>query len=592
MKISRNFALLWRTFGKYRLHLVGLVVLGFFGAALEGIGVGAAIPFLSFLIDPSALPQNPVTQGIQGLFGFLSIDFTFRFLLIFIVLLFTVRAAALAAFGYIRGRITADFLYHESKDTFGLTFAASWPFLLRQKLGGVHATLVRDVQCTGNLLTSLGQSIQSFTGFFIYLAVALNISPLMTLYTIAGGGVLLFIVRPLLASSRRAGERMAATEKQISQFITEHIIGMKSVKAAGAEARSLIGAGALLRTLRGLQIRMAFTRSLISSVFQPFVIIFIVIVFAVTYKLPGFNLISFAATLYLIQKIFTYLESGQTTLHTITEMAPYTENLSAFKAELAAHAERVVSKGKAFEFGHTIRFEDVSFAYPKGGQVLHSVSFDIKKGSTVGLIGPSGAGKTSVADLLLRLFEPVEGRIVVDGEPATHTPLSEWRSRFGYVSQEAFLLNGTIEENIRFYRPDLTREDIIRAAKQANIHDFVTSLPQGFDTVTGDRGVMLSGGQRQRVVLARALAGTPDILVLDEATSALDSESERLIQESIRNLHGHTTVFVIAHRLSTVENADTILVLERGRIAEKGSPQELLKNPDSYFARHSYRSGK
>lgn len=580
-------SVIWRTFKKYRLHLGGLVLLGFAGALFEGVGINAAVPLLSFLVDGQSTPLDGISTTIRGLFAFAGITFSFRFLLGFIVALFLARAVALAVFGYLRGWIIADFLYHETSAMLRKLFAASWPFLLQQKLGVVHTTIIRDLQRTSNLLGSVSQAIQSFSGFLIYLLVALNISPTTTLCTLAGGGLLLVVVRPFLSRTRHAGETMSETEKQLSQFITEHTIGMKSLKTAGAESRAMRAGDRMLAALRFLQIRLAFIMSLSTSLFQPFTIIFVIVLFAVTYHLPGFNLISFAATLYLIQKIFTYLESGQSSLHVISELVPYAQQTISFKHELSVHKEEKQKGQKPFVFNKAITYEGVSLSYPGAGTVLHGIDMQIEAGKTVALIGPSGGGKTSTADLLMRLFEPAEGRILLDGVPAQDIELAQWRAQFAYVSQDIFLFNGTIEDNIRFYRDELTQGDIEEAARQANIYDFIMSLPEGFKTTTGDRGVMLSGGQRQRVALARALAGKPQVLVLDEATSALDHESESLIQSSIKNLHGRVTVLIIAHRLSTVENADRIVVLERGRILEQGSPQELRATPGSYFAKHS-----
>jgi ABC-type multidrug transport system fused ATPase/permease subunit len=238
-----------------------------------------------------------------------------------------------------------------------------------------------------------------------------------------------------------------------------------------------------------------------------------------------------------------------------------------------------------FRFQRDISFKNVSFSYEEGRPILDGIDFSIRAGETVGLIGPSGSGKTSVADLLLRLFNPSAGALLLDGVLVESIALASWRARIGYVSQDVFLLNSSIEENIRFYNKSLTREDIEHAAKQANIYEFIMGLPEGFQTATGDRGVMLSGGQRQRIVLARALAHKPSLLILDEATSALDHESEKLIHESIRALHGKVAVLIIAHRPSTVAEAYTIFVLSRGRIVERGSPHDLLKRHDSYFSK-------
>jgi ABC-type multidrug transport system fused ATPase/permease subunit len=576
---------LLRMFDKYRWHLLALMLLGFVSALFEGIGINATIPLISFLLGQSSgTPTDTITKTITWIFGLLHVPFIFSTLLAFIVLLFVLRAVAVVGFSYLRGWLTADFFYSESRVLLGSTLGASWPFLLRQKLGDLHSTLVRDLQRTTTLLQVTGQIIQSFSGFVMYLAVAINISPAITLLTLGAGGVLLVLVRPFLGRIQDTGEEMSGLEKRISQFLGEHIIGMKSVKAAGAERPAYARGELLMGRLKTQQVRASLLKSLSTALFQPFTIIFVILLFVFTYKSGNFNIVAFGATLYLIQKIFTYLESGQAALQDLNELVPYAEHLDIFKQMLSEHKEEPVEGTKPFVFKHRLAFENVSLSYT-GEPVLHDVSFVIPKGSTVAFIGPSGAGKTSVADLLLRLFEPTKGKVLLDDVDARGIPRAQWRACLGYVSQDVFLFNGTIRENIDLYR-NLSESAIVEAAKQANIYEHIRALPQGFDTQVGDRGVMLSGGQRQRVALARVLAGKPEFLVLDEATSSLDTESERLIQESIRNLHGQVTVFIIAHRLSTVGSADRIFVLERGRIVEEGAPQELLQDPHSYYATH------
>ncbi len=586
MGTQNAFIVLWRTFSRYRWHIIALVVFGILSALLEGVGINAIIPLISFFMGSSGGPTNFITQTIQSLFGFLHIPFSFRYLLGFILGLFLMRAASMVVFGYIRGWIVADFLGKESEDVLRRTLLSSWQFLLTQKIGTMHNTLVRDIQCTGNLLAVVVQVVQSFSGFLMYLLVAINISPTMTLYTLAGGGAVLFIVRPLLRRTRRIGERVAGVEKQFSQFLSEHIIGMKSIKASGAMRAALADGVSHIRQLRTLSIRQALVRSVSSSLFQPASIALVVVLFILTYDTPGFNIISFGAALYLIQKIFTYLESGQSALISVSEMLPYAQNISEFKEILSEHREQIGQKKGEFSFNESLAFEHVSFAYADGAQVLSDMSFSIAKGETIGLIGPSGAGKTSVADIILRLFNPTGGTLLLDGVSADEIEIEKWRQHVGYVAQDIFLFNGSIEENIRFYRPGLSKEVIIEATKRANIYDFISELPEGFATMTGDRGVMLSGGQRQRIAIARALAGSPSLLILDEATSALDSASEKLIQESIRALHGSVTVLIIAHRLSTIEHADRLFVLDHGKVVEEGTPQALLARPNSYFAKH------
>jgi len=579
---------LYHTFNKYRWHISALVFFGIVSPLLEGIGINAVIPLMSFFMGGDGTPTDFVTKIIYDLFAFLGLPFRFRFLLSFIFLLFVLRAVSVVVFGYIRGWINADFLSKESEDVMRRTILSSWPFLLKQKIGTMHNTLVRDVQQTGALLGSAVQVIQSFSGFFIYLLIAVNISPMMTLYAISGGGILLFFLRPFLLRSERIGEAAAETEKQFAQFLSEHIIGLKSIKAAGVERAAISSGRAHIHRLRHFSIRQSLMNTLSSSFFQPASLMLVVLLFLLIYRTPQFTIISFVASLYLIQKIFAYLESGQNAMQSMKGLLPYAKNLEAFKRELNLHRES--TKGiETFSFEKNITFEDVSFGYSEGRSILKKISFSIETGKTIGLIGPSGAGKTSIADLLLRLFEPTEGVIFIDGVSSQVITLEKWRQYIGYVSQDVFLLNDTIEENIRFYNQTLTNKDIEEAAKQANIYDFIRDLPKGFATTTGDRGVMLSGGQRQRIALARALARKPKLLILDEATSALDHESEKLIHEAIAKLHGIITVVIIAHRASTVAEADTIFVLNRGHIIEQGSPQELLKDNDSYFSKMQFK---
>lgn len=580
--MKETLATLWSAFGRYRWHAAGLIVFGVLSPLLEGIGINAVIPLMSFFTGGTSIATDFITNTIRGFFAFLHVPFSFRYLLGFILGLFILRAVSVVAFGYIRGWINADFLSKESEDIMRRALRSSWSFSLKQKIGAMHNTLVRDVHQTGGLLGAMVQVIQSFSGFLMYLLVAINISPMMTSYAIGGGAFLLLVLRPLLRRTERIGQQTAGVEKQFAQFLSEHIIGMKSIKAAGVERAAIKNGVSHIRLLRHLSIRQSFVGTISASFFQPFSIVLVSVLFLLTYRAPGFSIISFAASLYLIQKIFAYLESGQNAMQSMSGLLPYAKNIAEFKHSLDLHREP--SNGTApFVFTKEFAFTGVSFAYDKGRPVLADVGFKIRAGETVGLIGPSGAGKTSVADLLLRLFKPDAGSLTLDGVPSESIALEEWRKNIGYVSQDVFLLNDTVEANIRFYNQSVTKEDIERAARQANIYDFITKLPDGFQTVTGDRGVMLSGGQRQRVALARALAGKPSLLILDEATSALDHESEKLIHESIRALHGSVTVLIIAHRPSTIASADTIFVLNQGRVVEQGTPQELLGNNNSYF---------
>jgi len=230
-----------------------------------------------------------------------------------------------------------------------------------------------------------------------------------------------------------------------------------------------------------------------------------------------------------------------------------------------------------------IRFEHVSFAYEPDKPVLHDVSFSIPKGKVVALVGPSGAGKSTITNLLVRFYDVDEGRITLDGVDIRRFRLAEYRRLFGLVLQDVFLFDGTIAENISYSKPDASMDEIIAAAKAAFAHDFIEDFPDGYDTIIGERGVRLSGGQKQRISLARAILRDPQVLILDEATSSLDSESEALIQEALREIMKNRTSLVIAHRLSTVMDADNIVVIDKGVIREEGTHLELLARRGRYW---------
>jgi subfamily B ATP-binding cassette protein MsbA len=236
------------------------------------------------------------------------------------------------------------------------------------------------------------------------------------------------------------------------------------------------------------------------------------------------------------------------------------------------------------EFSQKISFEQVGFEYTQGRKILHEISFDIPKGQTIALVGASGGGKSTLADLLPRFYDPTIGQVKIDGHDIKHIPLDDLRGLMGIVTQESVLFNDTIFNNIAF-GTEATMSEVEDAAKIANAHEFISESADGYQTIIGDRGSKLSGGQRQRISIARAVLKNPPILILDEATSALDNESEKLVQAALGNLMKNRTVLVIAHRLSTIQHADQILVIEQGNIVERGTHLELMAIKKGIYAK-------
>jgi len=326
---------------------------------------------------------------------------------------------------------------------------------------------------------------------------------------------------------------------------------------------------------------MALLNHAVGAVFEPIGFVFIAVLILFYYRSPSFEIASFTVIIYLIQKIFTFIQQGQSTIQSIISSATYIQSVNHYRKEVTLNKE--ILEGDAFTFQNMIEFKNVEFSYDTDRGILSDISFSIRKGEIVGLIGPSGSGKTTIADLLMRLFPLGRGEITVDGKNIAGIDLNNWRRSIGYMPQDTFLLNDTIENNIRFYNKSLSQDEIVKAAQMANIYDFIQELPEGFNTIIGERGIKVSAGQRQRIALARTLVNNPEIIIFDEATSALDNQSELMIQKTIENLRGKITMLVIAHRLSTIMNSDKLIMIEKGKIIEEGSPDKLLADKDSHF---------
>ena len=571
-----------RGFGKYKLHIIFLALLGLLAGLLEGIGVNALIPLFSFIVGNGNTGSDIISKSIGKVFQYIHVPFSLKYLLIFMCLLFVFRAAVSIVSGYIRAHITSDYSEKTRSNLFSRTLMTKWSYLLAQKMGHMQTVLMTNITNTEALLSNLANVVSVLSSLLVYIFIAINISATTTLITILVSGLFFVVFKPLLYNTKMANIEIESTNRLVSHFVNENILGMKTVKVMLADEAVIDKGNKYFKSLKKLVSRVSFLRVVPDSLMQPLGVLFIMIIFAISYKLPGFNIASFAAIVYLIQRIFLYFQQLQSGAQIINDLTPFLGTLVKFEDEAVLFEEKNHGTLK-FAFNDSLEFKDVDFLYQQGGPVLSGLSFKINQGEMVGLIGPSGAGKTTIVDLILRLFEPTGGKILVDGRDILDIDLRSWRKNIGYVSQDIFLINDTIAENIRFYDPSIGDNEIIEAAKMANIYDFVKNLKNGFNTAIGDRGVMLSAGQRQRIVLARVLTRKPQFLILDEATSALDNESEVQIQKVIENLKGKMTVLVIAHRLSTITNAHKLLALDGGKIVEHGKPEELLKDKDSYF---------
>ena len=573
-----------QTFGSYKLQIIGIAVLSFVNSLLEGIGISTLIPIFSFVAKDDVKGADFISRVVENFFNFLHVDFTLKSLLIFIIAIFIIKVITLFLVRYITARVTTNYQTNSQISILKRIVQSDWPHLSKQKLGHLDQILTTNIASVSVLFFCFSTFALVAAKIVIYSVIVFKISVAISLLTFALGLMSFFIFKPWFHRSKNLAKKTESLNRLTSHYTNENVLGMKIVKSMSVEKAILAKASQYFETMKQLNISMIVAAGTTDMFIQIIGIGFVMVIFVFFYKILAFNFAVFMVMIYAVNQVFSQIQNAQMQLHRIIGLSPYVSSIADFENEAEKNKEEDQGAYN-FEFHQTLVFSKVGFSYEAGKKVLTDVSFEIKKGEMVGLIGPSGAGKTTVVDLLMRFLRPQTGEITLDGKDIAGFKLKEWRENIGYVSQDMFLMNDTIANNIKFYDETLTEENVTEAARMANIYDFIQDCAGKFSTIIGERGILLSMGQRQRIIIARVLARQPQLLILDEATSALDNESEMQIQKVIENLKGKVTVLAIAHRLSTVINSDRLVVLEGGKIAEIGPPQTLLKHAKSYFSK-------
>lgn len=419
-----------------------------------------------------------------------------------------------------------------------------------------------------------------------YLAVLARISPWLLLSVLLLGGLISALQNVLLPRIRAESARVMHRQVEISSRITEDFQGLRLLHSNG----QLDQADRHLRDQMGGLEQALRSRSRLLAVLTPFSAFLPILAIAV---IAGLSLLLFQSrNAGVMPNLVTFVLALQRLNQRLSNVANIFSNLADNSSRIDRLNEILSTNGKQFRslggvafecLRSEVRFEAVGLRYAKELEpALSDVSFILPKGQTLALVGPSGAGKSSIADLLIGLYAPSEGRIWIDDMPLDQLELASWQQKLGVVSQDTFLFNASLAENIAYGTAGATREAVEAAASAAHADGFIQSLPNGYDTLVGERGYRLSGGQRQRISLARAILRQPELLILDEATSALDTQSERLVQEAIESMGNDKTILVVAHRLSTISRADQILVLKSGSIMQRGVHNTLLKENGLY----------
>lgn len=559
--------------------------------------------------DEEALLAMADTSGLNFGFPYLKASFyqkliEFRdangedYALIYVSIIIGISALMSNLFTYISnvimGYMRADLIEKIRNKVFNSTSKLHLGFFAGERKGDIMSRMTNDVQeIEVTLMSSIKVFFREPATIIVYLTYLFVTSVQLTLFTLVFFPIMGLIISEIVKKLKKKAKLSQESLGRIVNLMDETFGGMRVIKAFNA--RNYVGSLFEQETsnYRKINVSMARKNELASPVSQ-----FLGILVVATLLVVGGRLVLNQETSLDGEGLLVYIVVFSQILNPAKSISQSISNIQRGMAS-AERIFKLIDEKPLIQdkpnpvlkttFDSDITFKNVGFTYEKEA-VLKDVNLTIKKGQTIALVGSSGAGKSTLADLVPRFYDASSGEISLDRTPIREIEINSLRNLMGIVTQESILFNDSVAKNIAFAMPDAKKEDIVKAAKIANAHDFIMELEYGYDTSVGERGGKLSGGQRQRLSIARAIMKNPPILILDEATSALDTESEKLVQEALTNLMKNRTSLVIAHRLSTIQHADTILVMEKGQIVEQGNHETLIAQKGIYHKLISMQS--
>ena len=576
--------------GKYmRPYGARLAVYGVFVVLSTAFVMATALSvtdFLKLLFEgEEVLPgsgSNLISRWLEGLYGWM-IGYGKQSALWLFSLLVLALYGSKNLFGYLSavviGKVRSRVVRDIRKDLFGKSMKLKSGYFSEQKEGDILSRFGGDVtEYDENVLGALQTLVSSAVGLVMYLAMLLYLDYRLTGVVLASIPLVAFVISGLSRRLKKKSKSVQEKNGYLLSLTEEAISGLRIIKAYNAidfSNRRFRAVNADYSKERIGMFRRIYAASPISDFLGNTIVVAVLVVGAMM-VVGGEGRLSAELFVSYIMLFVLMLPPAKNLSTAVAQIKRGKGCVARLEEFLANDQEEPLGGSATLERMGDVEMRGVGFTYGEG-KVLNNIDLSIKKGSMVALVGASGSGKTTLANILLRFYEPTEGSVMVDGRDVADYSVASWRSRIGVVTQEPALFNDSIFNNIAFGLEGVTPEQVEQAAKIANAHDFISEMEGGYDSIVGDGGSLLSGGQRQRICIARAIVGNPDLLVLDEATSALDTEAERCVQQGLEQAMKGRTVLVIAHRLSTVRNADEIVVLEKGEIVERGTAKELYE---------------
>ncbi len=582
--VLHGISLVGRTLGRYRWKASIALTLTNIGIVLEAVALVSLVPFFELLTGGSAnsLSQGGLFGAVHSLFTIAGIEYTIGNLLAIIATLFMLKSLVTIGGEIGRSSVYTDFERDIRDDLAVGLLGTRWAYVRDQRAGNILNLITQQASRAGSAI-SQGMKLLSEVGTVaIYSAFAMFISPIGTLLLVAILGVMGFLIRYVFRSLTMYGKYSLEHNNRLMQRLNEMILGFKVVKAEAVE--NIVGTRIKVETgsIKHMAMRGNVIRAIFASTLEPGIIIALGSVLLL--RAIGITTLGEAGVIgLLLLRAVQRVYGAAVSVTGVADALPSLEAVTIGKTQIGSSPEPDGHRSAStFE---SVRLDNVSFEYQSGLPVLSKVTLDVRRGEFIGIVGSSGSGKTTLVDILLGLIEPSSGHIFVNEIPLSQIRKEEWRRRVGYVPQEIVLFNESVLDNVSMGRTQVSNDDAIRAIDISQATKLVESLPNGLTTLVGDRGLKLSGGERQRLALARAIAIKPELLILDEATSSLDTVAELEFQKAIHAMRSKFTIIAVAHRLSTVLDADRIAVFESGRLVELGQPNQLLNTDGGAFKR-------
>jgi ABC-type multidrug transport system fused ATPase/permease subunit len=553
------------------------------GVAAESLALISLASLFELLINSGDIVSNDngILSFPEHAVKFVGLDYAVNSVFVLVFSLFLVRMFLRAATVGAVNRATSSYYKKKYDDLAGAYLHSDWRFVVGQRSGDVLNVIMSEVPKSTQLLSASLQALLGIMSALVYIGFSMFISPVAVGTFVVAFGLLLLLMLPAIRLVRAWSAEIIPNQGRVAQRLAEILAGAKVIKSLGVEEEIHSDIRDASSKVRTLQYRAGFLRELLAGLELGILVSLVVLLVLVETGLTQLGEAGVVAAI-----LFRLSQRVQVAVGATVQVAGGLPSAGIVASLEEEFFRNTVAQGEQQvpEF-NSLTLTNVSFAYEGADDVIHDISLEVKKGEFVGIVGESGAGKTTLVDLLLGLIHPTGGDIFIGSKNLRDIDARHWRRSLGYVSQEPFLFGDTVGNNIKAFRPGIEASEVRWATDLAQASQFIDRLSENYNHRIGDRGATLSGGERQRLALARSLVTRPYILLLDEATSSLDSHAESEFQNALELIRGQFTVISIAHRLSTVSRADRIIVLDQGRIVETGTPGELINRPNGHFAR-------